>query len=253
MKNVLALIVAVGSCTGQASLAQNAPTYEHLADEQVMASQDKEIMEEDAANKYMLKLINKDRASLKLPPVEWDDTAAKAGKLHADEMASNGYLSHWTMDGRKPDQRYNEVGGKDAVMENAFVSLEGTAAEGSGAPIKLPLLSSPVFRRYELDKIESSFFNEKPPYDGHRKNIIDPMHNYAGVGLGFASAPGSGIRTSCAQEFVTRLGEYGDIPQQVKVGSNFTLTGKLAKGVQLDIIDLPLGGGTDSEACSGAQ
>ena len=230
----LALAISFGIYLALTSEA----AYEHLPDEQVMGAPEKEILEEDAAKQYMLKLINKDRASLKLSPVIMDEVASAAGKLHSDEMAANGYSSHWTMDGRKPDQRYSEVGGKDAVAENVYVSLEGSAADNSGAPVKLPLQSAPVFRRYELEQVESSFFNEKPPYDGHRKTIIDPLHNFVGIGLSFASASGSGVRTSCTQEFVSRYGEFGDIPKIVKSGDSFKLTGKLAPGVQLDIVDL---------------
>jgi hypothetical protein len=230
----IGLALSCGVCS--APIAQS--VYEHLPDEQVMGTTEKEILEEDAAKNYMLKLINRDRASLKLPPVALDEIAAAAGKIHSDEMAANGYSSHWTMDGRKPDQRYSEAGGKDAVAENVYVTLEGSAAEGSGELAKLPLQAAPVFRRYELEQVESGFFNEKPPYDGHRKTIIAPQHNFVGIGLSFASAPGAGVRTSCTQEFLSRYGAFGDIPKVVKAGDSFKLTGKLAAGVQLDIVDL---------------
>ncbi|CAN5702543.1 hypothetical protein BH10CYA1_BH10CYA1_05580 [soil metagenome] len=212
---------------------------EHLPDEQAMSADQKQIMNQDEARQYMLKLINRDRATLGAKPVVLDDVATKAGQMHSDEMATNGYLSHWTMDGRKPDQRYNESGGKDAVMENAFVSLEGTAAENNSAtPNKLPLHPSQAFHRYELDQIESSFFNEKPPNDGHRVNIIDPLHTSVGIGLSFASQFGMGIRTACAQEFVNHYGESEDIPAKVTLGDALTLKGTLAKGVSLKCIDI---------------
>ena len=166
-----------------------------------------------------------------------DAVASDAGQLHSDEMAINGYLSHWTMDGRKPDQRYNDASGKDAVMENAFVNIEGNAMESSQIN-KLPLHSSQVFHRYELDQIESSFFNEQPPNDGHRQNIINPLHTAVGIGLSFASSFGAGVRTACAQEFINHYGEFGDIPKQIKPGETFTLKGKLGKGVHLKLIDV---------------
>lgn len=212
---------------------------EHLPDEQAMSADQKQIMNRDEARQYMLKLINRDRAGVGANPVVLDDVATKAGQMHSDEMATNGYLSHWTMDGRKPDQRYNEAGGKDAVMENAFVSLEGSALENNSAtPNKLPLHPSQAFHRYELDQIESSFFNEKPPNDGHRVNIIDPLHTSVGIGLSFASQFGAGVRTACAQEFVNHYGESDDIPAKVTLGDSFTLKGTLAKGVSLKSIDI---------------
>ncbi len=211
---------------------------EHLPDEQAMPSEQREILEQDAAKQYMLKLINRDRASVGASPVVLDDVASKAGQVHSDEMAMNGYMSHWTMDGHKPDQRYNESGGKDSVMENVYGSMEGSASDNSKEANKLPLHPAQVFHKYELDKIESSFFNEKPPNDGHRVNIIDPNHTSVGIGLSFASAVGMGVRTACAEEFSNHYGEYGDIPAQIKLGDKFSLTGKLAKGVDLKSIDL---------------
>lgn len=232
-----ALLVA---CSAGLSLMQmSLAAMEHLPDEQAMSSEQREILGQDAAKQYMLMLINRDRASVGVAPVVLDSVASKAGQLHSDEMAVNGYLSHWTMDGRKPDQRYTETGGKDAVMENAFVSLEGTALEGgSRTPNKLPLHSSQVFHKYELDKIESSFFNEQPPNDGHRVNIIDPLHTSVGIGLSFASQFGMGVRTACAQEFTNHYGENDDLPAKVALGDPIVLKGTLAKGVSLKSIDI---------------
>lgn len=221
------------------SVQPTTAAFEHLPDEQAMTSDQREILDLDAARQYMLKLINKDRASVGAGPVVLDEVATKAGQLHSDEMATNGYLSHWTMDGRKPDQRYNDVGGKDAVMENAFVSLEGTAAEdNSREPNKLPLHSSQVFHRYELDQIESSFFNEQPPNDGHRVNIIDPSHTSVGIGLSFASQFGMGVRTACAQEFINHYGVAEDFPAKITLGDAIVLKGTLVKGVDLRGIDI---------------
>jgi hypothetical protein len=203
-----------------------------------MTAEQRELLGQDAGREYMVKIINRDRASVGAPPVVLDlGVPAKAGQLHSDEMAINGYLSHWTMDGRKPDQRYTEEGGRDAVAENAFASLEGSAAEDTGEPRKLELHSSQVFHRYELDNIEGDFFNEKPPNDGHRQTIINPFHNSVGIGLSFASSFGAGIRTACAQEFVTHDGDYGEIPRTLAAGEKFPLTGKLKPGVKLKSID----------------
>lgn len=212
--------------------------YRHLDDESSMTPEQRELLNQDAAREYMVKIINRDRATVGAPPVVLDsDVPTKAGQAHSDEMAVNGYLSHWTMDGRKPDQRYTDAGGRDAVAENAYASLEGAAAESTGEPRKLELHSSQVFHRYELDNIEGDFFNEKPPNDGHRVNIIDPFHTNIGIGLSFASSFGAGVRTACAQEFVTKHADFGAIPNTVAAGQKFTVTGKLKPGVHIKSID----------------
>jgi hypothetical protein len=225
-------------CLSALILSPAFAAVEHLPDEQSMSEDQRELFDIGPARQYMLKLINRDRASVGAKPVELDEVASKAGQLHSDEMAINGYLSHWTMDGRKPDQRYNDVGGTNAIMENAYVSLEGDAYDQSKDPNKLPLHASQVFHRYELDKIEQSFFNEKPPNDGHRVNIIDPHHTSVGIGLSFTSQFGMGSRTACAQEFVNHYGEGEAIPKSIPAGTSFPFSGELQKGVTLKSIDI---------------
>ena len=229
----LAVFLALSPCLPAAA------EYQHLQDESAMTAQQRELLGQDAAREYMVTIINRDRATVAAPPVVLDLGApTKAGQKHSDEMAVNGYISHWTLDGRKPDQRYTEEGGADAVAENAYASLEGSAAEESGEPRKLELHSSQVFHRYELDNIEGDFFNEKPPNDGHRVNIINPFHTAVGIGLSFASSFGAGIRTACAQEFVTDHADFGEMPRTLVAGEKFPLTGKLGKGVTIKSIDL---------------
>lgn len=213
--------------------------YQHMVDESAMTAEQRQLLDLDAARVYMVQIINRDRASVGAPPVVLDlGVPTQVGQMHSDEMAINGYLSHWTMDGRKPDQRYTEAGGRDALAENAFTSLEGTAAEDAGNPRKLDLASSQVFHRYELDNIEGDFFNEKPPNDGHRVNIINPYHTQIGIGLSFASMFGAGVRTACAQEFVTKHADFGEIPSTLAAGGKFRLTGKMQPGVHIKTIDL---------------
>jgi hypothetical protein len=183
----------------------------------------------------MIDLINRDRASVGAPPVEIDDVANKAGQLHSDEMAAFGYLSHWTMDGRKPDQRYTECGGKDTVAENVDATIVNT-------PQKLPLRIKQCFKKRELEEIESQFFNEKPPNDGHRVNIIDPRHTAVGIGLSAAGGETGEYddysRTACTQEFINHYGTYGDIPLTIAPGEPLVLDGTLAKGLHFQSIDL---------------
>jgi hypothetical protein len=213
--------------------------YQHLVDESTMTAEQRQLLDLDTARQYMLTIINRDRASVGAPPVVLDPgVPTQVGQMHSDEMAINGYLSHWTMDGRKPDERYAEAGGRDAVAENAFTSLEGTAADDAANPRKLDLSGSPVFHRYELDNIEGDFFNEKPPNDGHRLNIINPNHTQVGLGLSFASMFGAGVRTACAQEFVTKHADFSDIPKTLAAGEKFRLTGKLQPSVQIKTVDL---------------
>ncbi|MBX9724947.1 MAG: CAP domain-containing protein, partial [Candidatus Obscuribacterales bacterium] len=66
-------------------------------------SRDERNMTLAEARNYMLSLINKDRAGLKLPPVTLDEVASAAAQFHSDDMASKGYMDHYDLEGRSPD------------------------------------------------------------------------------------------------------------------------------------------------------
>src|SRR5580693_6968290 len=54
----------------------------------------------EQARRFMVDLINRDRASAGLGPVELDaGPPSRAGQAHAEDMARNGYLGHWGTDG----------------------------------------------------------------------------------------------------------------------------------------------------------
>src|SRR5208283_3228163 len=117
------------------------------------SSQSDQFLSRDQARQYMLDLINRDRKSVGSPPVVLDEVANTAGQLHSDEMAEFGSLAHWTMDGRKPDQRYTECGGKDNVAEN----VDGTNTPN---PPKLTLCKNQGFSKKDLEEVDGQFFNE---------------------------------------------------------------------------------------------
>ena len=189
---------------------------------------------QDEARKYLVSLINRDRASAGLRPVELDEVGSAAGQSHTDEMATVGYISHWGLDGRKPVQRYSEGGGADEDGENAHL---GAMDEDSKSPARVPLMSTPTYLKSDLDDIESGMFNEKPPMDGHRKNILEPQHNRVGIALSASGTEDAG-RVACTQEFIDHYGDYTPIPSSLKMGQTITVAGTLQKGVHLYTVEL---------------
>lgn len=169
---------------------------------------------------YTLQLINLDRLTNSLEPVAWDDTAANAGRQHAQEMATAGYFSHWGLDGQLPAYRYTQAGGSDEVAENlAKMWYEGGNGADYPAPDFLRIIS-------QEDGLMHS--------PGHRANILNPAHTHAGVGLA-AGASGS---TYLAQEFVNRYGVYDPLPRQAKAGQSLHVAGTLDEGVQFFAVSL---------------
>lgn len=189
------------------------------------------------ARKRMLELINRDRATMGLPPVALDDGAAQvAGQRHAEDMAKLGFLGHWGSDGSVPEQRYSEAGGTDFVMENASCVTDEKTRE---------LDPLPMIDEEAIERAESMFFNETPPNDGHRKNILKKEHKKVGLGFAQAKATPTELPGLClTQEFIDPYGTYQPIPRQAKAGSTLHVAGTIhapAKlgGVGISRIDMP--------------
>src|SRR5579872_6013320 len=163
-----------------------------------------EILTIEQARTYMVELINRDRTIKDLTPVQLDPVATAAGQKHAEEMATHRYLAHWNLQGKLPDQRYTEQGGTDYDRENIYLltRLFGGADE-QDAGEALPLVAAPTFTRREIEEIEASYYNETPPNDGHRRNILSPQHTHVGIAL--ARAGTRDVHTLAnTQEFVDR-------------------------------------------------
>jgi hypothetical protein len=189
------------------------------------------------ARDYMLTLINRDRASILLKSVVLDDLATKAAQLHSDDMAENSYLSHFDRDGGNPIRRYTAIGGTGYVMENVHFDLTGDM-NISEPPVDMQLTDAPAFTKRQLENMEAKFFNETPPHDGHRKNILGPHHTAVGIGLSVAARSGRGTRMTCVQDFLDDYGEFSAIPKTAVPGEQFILQGKLNEGLKLVNIDV---------------
>ncbi|WP_394828698.1 CAP domain-containing protein [Pendulispora albinea] len=180
----------------------------------------KKLLTVPEARRYMLALINRDRATQKLPPVELDEGAAQtAGQRHAEDMAKHGFLGHWGTDGSVPEQRYTEAGGADFVQENAlcFTDQKGRTLDAR------PLIDSEA-----LDKSEAMFFNEVPPNDGHRKNILKPYHKKVGIGVAQPRGTDVELPVPCfAQEFIDSYGQYAPLPKKAKLGGTVRIEGTM--------------------------
>ena len=170
------------------------------------------------ARRYMVTLINRDRATMGLSPVELDLGApTKAGQAHAEDMAAHGYLGHWGTDGSVPEQRLTEAGGSDMVLENALCFIDEAARTLDAAPTLDPR---------EIVRAEDMFFNEKPPNDGHRRNILKAAHRRVGIGVAQPIKTKSEIPVPCfAQEFTDPYGTYAAVPSKLKLGATLHVEG----------------------------
>jgi uncharacterized protein YkwD len=183
------------------------------------------------ARKYMVQLINRDRASQGLPPVEFDDGAATtAGQAHADDMARLGFLGHWGSDGSVPEQRLTEAGGGDADFENAYCVTDEK---------RRGVEPSPRISPAEIERAESMFFNEQPPMDGHRKTILGKWRKRVGIGIAMPRPDPNEIVVPCiSQEFVDTFGTYEPLPKSIKLGATVHVAGTVSSDVKIGAVGL---------------
>jgi uncharacterized protein YkwD len=189
------------------------------------------------ARRYMLKLINRDRASAGLSPVELDEGApTRAGQAHAEDMARYGYLGHWGTDGSVPEERFTDAGGADMVLENSSCFTDEK---------KRTLDRAPRIDARNVEQAEDMFFHEQPPHDGHRKNILKPWHRRVGIGVAQPVGTPAEIPVPCfAQEFVDPYGTYAAVPRTAHVGDALHVQGTVVSpakfaGVGLARVDAP--------------
>jgi uncharacterized protein YkwD len=220
--SVFALAVGLGfaACASASSSGSGANQKPHEAPGTALPGlPPKAAMNLEQARRYVLALVNRDRAEHGLPAVVMDDAANRAGQRHAEDMAHFGYTAHWGSDGSVPEQRYSEAGGSDFVHENA-------GCLGDGKLRKLD--AAPRFEAAELERVERAFMDEKPPHDGHRRNILKPSHTGFGVGV----AKPSGVGLAClSQEFVDDYGDYAALPKSARAGDVVSISGDVKGAV----------------------
>lgn len=170
-----------------------------------------------AAQKFVLSLINRDRAKAGLSPVALDGAASKAALRHARDMAASGFTGHVGTDGSVPEQRYTESGGVHFVHENAACLFDSKPRK---------LAREPRFDRAKLAQLQKMFMDEVPPNDGHRRNILKPLHNKVGIGL---AQPADVEQPCLAQEFVDEYGTYAALPQAAKPKTKLRVAGTVAE------------------------
>lgn len=155
-----------------------------------------------------LDIINKSRKKFNAQPVKLDILSSRVANKMCREAAENNYIGHWNLAGEKPYQRYAFAGGYDHVSENAFGEWSSDNYDASGSVISAMMKEGHM-----------SFMSEHAPNNGHKKNIIDKAHNYAGIGFYL-----SGNQFRYYEEFIDRYFEFQNIPRELKVNEQSGIT-----------------------------
>jgi uncharacterized protein YkwD len=186
-----------------------------------MQSSGLELPDQPASRSYMLELINTARLTQGLSAVTLDDLASSVAQIHAEEMATGRYLSHWNLQGNGPDIRYNLAGGADKVQENIYSYLRTSG----GTPI--------VIEDWQGELSYAFNFLMSSPH--HRDNILAPEHTRVGIGLAYDPSTGE-FRVT--QEFVNHYIELFDAPHTARPGETLSIKGRISDGATEPLINL---------------
>ena len=170
----------------------------------------------------VVEFINQDREKASAPPVVYSEPLSLLADEHCREMLREGYASHWNRAGWKPYMRYSQGGVTDHTSEN-ISSLNSTGFEVSFDSVKA-----------EMTARHEGLIGEEPPYDQHRRNILDPRHTHVGIGVAYSKA---GLRM--IQIFARRYVSLEPIPTKQGPTSGIQLKGKvLEPGYELQAISV---------------
>jgi uncharacterized protein YkwD len=161
--------------------------------------------------KNLLDMVNEERDVEKVPPLEMDELATEVATRHALDMATNEFASHWGSDGLKPYHRYSFAGGTHATQENV------SAADNTWSTKERDLKQDTAYLHLRL-------YQEKPPYDGHRRTILAPQHTHVGFGIAIHR-----LRLRLVELFVAKHVEVRPIKQLAKPGAQLSFSGKMSR------------------------
>ncbi len=119
----------------------------------------------------LLNYINISRNNYNRSVIKLDILASRTANKMSKEAAESGFMGHWNLRGEKPYHRYSLAGGVDHIAENA-------AAIWSSE-----MIINSIDNAISLMKeSHNSFMQEIAPNDGHKKNVLEPQHNFVGLG-----------------------------------------------------------------------
>lgn len=149
-----------------------------------------------ALERRMLDLINADRAAHReesggVGPLEWDDEVATVARAHSEDMIAQHYMAHTNKAGQAPQDRLRQAG----------IWFLACGENIAGTPTMRAYAGNPaieqIFTGYPtIEQAEEGLMNSP----GHRKNILNRLFTYVGVGIA-RNPDGTLVIT---QNFITR-------------------------------------------------
>ena len=159
------------------------PTHIEVGMVLVIPPKDSSVVVPEPNNNFVsrvLELVNQERSRAGLAPLTLNSQLTAAAQGHSQDMADHNFMAHNGSDGSSPFDRMQRAGYR-------FSFAGENVAAGQSKP----------------EDAMSSWMNETPPNDGHRKNILSP--NYREIGIGYAFNDAAQFKHYWTQDFGTPL------------------------------------------------
>jgi uncharacterized protein YkwD len=169
----------------------------------------------DPVKAAVFERINRDRGAEGLPPVLWDEAASRVADAFCRGQIRERTTGHFLTNGLPPYARTALAGVFGMQYENSVTWK--TSGPSFNDPVEDLALTG-----------QAEMLAEKPPYDGHRKTILDPDATHVGVGY---DVRGPDFRM--AQEFLTRHLAWLSIERVSPRSAGVIVRGKPIEGKRL--------------------
>jgi uncharacterized protein YkwD len=164
--------------------------------------------------------INQDRADAGVPAVEWDDGVSRVADAFCANQILENTSGHYLTNGLPPYARTSFAGVFGMQFENS-VTWKTTGSSFNDPAETLALEG------------HASMLAEKPPYDGHRRTILDPDATH--VGVGYALSRGD---FRMAQEFLVRHLAWLRVERLSPTSSVVAVSGQPVAGRRLQFVTI---------------
>lgn len=138
-------------------------------------------------------LVNRERTQQGLAPLAWDAALAGIAREHSADMAAGGYFAHVNPRGEDPTARGIRAGyacgrsrgewRKEGLAENIFQNHLYRSVRHLRVAGKTTTIPDPK----TPEEIAASTVAGWMASEGHRRNILDPWHESAGIGIAVAA------------------------------------------------------------------
>ena len=159
----LSLLLLLTACTGLPTINIATPGVSNTG------SQPQSSGEEQQLAQQLLKQINQDRAANHLPPLAWEPKLVRSASQHDLVMAKGCGLSH---------QCPNEPGLGTRITQQGIQWQAVGENIGEGGPVFTNDNASSM-----VTAIHKGMMGEKPPDDGHRRNLLSKDFHRIGISI----------------------------------------------------------------------